>query len=649
MAFGYKFNPADIGSDINRGFRLGYDELRKLAPKLFTDKAPTVEGIQKAVGPVSFQRAGDAAEMAGSGLADATAAGAHVAAQGAGVAGRGAKGFLGRSMSHLTPDAVRRNKGAIGAAAGGLGAVGIGNQVASNFFNPDEINMDPDVMDMRVSTEDLLSQLDESKPRMVSEADMGQMTGEAGGSPEYVIPDTYKPSDRTKRRAAIEDQLIEGLASHQAPNRSSGIDELQRNLAAQANAYVTDDPEAAFMAGIPGVGPAPEKQPWGFKKHMLDVLKRTGYGMQGFDPLTAEQLSERDLRKGYYDQLAEHSMQVEARERAIEEKKAVMDAKLDRLNWAKEAYSALTAGSKADRDAFAETANIFRQFSTIPEEQAYADAQAKVRNEAILEWRKANIDEINAKRLLKTESMNAYSNRLRALAEIKQSLATMSAADTSIIMTNWEIMDNAGHFEDKSWDDIQTESRDAVSAISSQANSFLQSQFQQGNLQQFRGFSFAPTEDGMGIQVQDPSNNLIPVIVGNGNIEQYIENLGSALTGLPAEQVTEEGKLMARMAAQYAQRVLAHRVALTANSSTKAKQELLAAIGSGERYGSPEFNALVRSGMIPIYEDVLKMYAPLVNQAFPAEYNSILRVMDQEALTLGLDTMPSEDYRKRSQ
>ena len=152
----------------------------------------------------------------------------------------------------------------------------------------------------------------------------------------------------------------------------------------------------------------------------------------------------------------------------------------------------------------------------------------------------------------------------------KQSSATMSAAETSIVMSNWEIMDNAGHFDDKSWEDVQGETRDAVSAIASQANGFLQSEFQQGNLQQFRGFSFVPTENGMGIQVRDPSNNLIPVIVGNGNIEQYIENLGSAITGLPAEQVTEEGKLMARMAAQYGRRALAHQVALTANASAKA-------------------------------------------------------------------------------
>ena len=230
----YKLDPGDVTSGINRGFRFGHEQLRKLAPKLFADDAPTVEGIQEAVGPIGFQRAGDAAEMAGERLADATAAGAHVAAQGAGVAGRGTRGFLSRSMSHLTPDVIQRNKGKIAAGAGVLGGAELGRQTASNFFNPDEINMDSDVMDMRVSTEDLLSQLDESKPKMVSEADVGQMTGEAGGSPEYVIPDTYKPSDRTKRRAAIEDQLIEGLGSHQAPSRSSGIDELQRNLAAQA-------------------------------------------------------------------------------------------------------------------------------------------------------------------------------------------------------------------------------------------------------------------------------------------------------------------------------------------------------------------------------------------------------------------------------
>ena len=642
MPFPYRLDPSDVTSGINRGFRFGHEQLRKLAPKLFADDAPTVEGIQEAVGPVSFQRAGDAAEMAGSGLADATAAGAHVAAQGAGVAGRGAKGFLGRSMSHLTPDVIQRNKGKIAAGAGVLGGAELGRQAASNFFNPDEVNMDPDVMDMRVSTEDLLSQLDESKPRMVSEADMGQMTGEAGGAPEYVIPDIYKPSPGAMERRAAKDKKIRDLDSIEAPYRYSMYDDLQKNLTDRANELAAAGTESALLEGAPEVDPIPEKQKWGFKKHMLDLLKTTGYGMQGYNPYDASQLSERDLRKGYYRKVAERAQQIEERDRFIQEKKDVLDIKLKKLAEAREIYSALGAARKQDLDAFNDTADTLREFPTIPEDQAFAIAQLEARNKALLEWRRVNIEEIEQKSLVKTRSMDAYSNRLRALAELKQSSATMSAAETSIVMSNWEIMDNAGHFEDKSWEDVQTESRDAVSAISSQANSFLQSQFQQGNLQQFRGFSFVPTEDGMGIQVQDPSNNLIPVIVGNGNIEQYIENLGSAITGLPAEQVTEEGKLMARMASQYAQRVLAHQVALTANASAKAKAELLTAAGSGLRYGSPEFNRLVRSGMVQIYEDVLKMYKPLTDQAFPGGYNAILRLMDEEGLTLASDYLEEE-------
>ena len=642
MPFPYKLDPGDVTSGINRGFRFGHEQLRKLAPKLFADDAPTVEGIQEAVGPVSFQRAGDAAEMAGERLADATAAGAHVAAQGAGVAGRGAKGFLGRSMSHLTPDVIQRNKGKIAAGAGVLGGAELGRQAASNFFNPDEINMDPDVMDMRVSTEDLLGQLDEGKPRMVSEADMGQMTGEAGGSPEYVIPDTYKPSQGAMERRAAKDKKIRELDSIEAPTRYAGMDDLTKNLADQANAYVTEDPTAEILANAPQVDPYPEKKKWGFKKHMLDLLKTTGYGMQGYNPYDASQLSERDLRKGYYEKLAQRQLQEQDRERYFQEIAAIEKVKVDRAEQARKIHDTLFTADKEGRDAWTEAIKVLKEFPTIPEEEAYADAQMVVRNEALLEWRKANIEEIEQKSLVKTRSMDAYSNRLRALAELKQSSATMSAAETSIVMSNWEIMDNNGHFEDKSWEDVQGETRDAVSAIASQANGFLQSQFQQGNLQQFRGFSFVPTENGMGIQVRDPSNNLIPVIVGNGNIEQYIENLGSAITGLPAEQVTEEGKLMARMASQYAQRVLAHQVALTANASAKAKAELLAAAGSGLRYGSPEFNRLVRSGMVQIYEDVLKMYKPLTDQAFPGGYNAILRLMDEEGLTLASDYLEEE-------